>query len=102
MLPGTTSEKIDNARLNAPNLKEGNEHFYIYPQELYTPLLISKHDLKFNNPDNMSEDTYKYERLRIYIYTQSTSCRLGKCVRQQVVSKDDSWIGLRILVCSAR
>jgi hypothetical protein len=34
MLPGTTSEEIDNARLNDPNLKEGNEKFYLYPQGL--------------------------------------------------------------------
>jgi hypothetical protein len=40
--------------------------YYIYPQELYTQLLISKQDLKFEKPDNMSEDTYKYEWLRTY------------------------------------
>jgi hypothetical protein len=39
MLPGTTSEEIDNVRLNDPNLKEGNERFYIYPQGLYSGLI---------------------------------------------------------------
>jgi hypothetical protein len=42
ILPGTTSEKIDNELINDANVKEGNEHFYIYPQELYIRLLISK------------------------------------------------------------
>jgi hypothetical protein len=66
MLPGTTSEEIDDERLNDPNLKEGNEKFYKYPQELYTRLLISKQDLKFDKPDNIGEGTYKYEWLRTY------------------------------------
>jgi hypothetical protein len=42
MLPGTTSEEIDNARLNDPNLKEGNEKFYLYPQALYSGLMLGK------------------------------------------------------------
>jgi hypothetical protein len=66
ILPGTTSEEIDNDIINDPNTKEGNERFYIYPQELYTRLLISKQDLKFNKPVNMGEHTYKYEILRTY------------------------------------
>jgi hypothetical protein len=52
IIPGTTSKQIDNEIINDPNMKEGNEHFYIYPQELYTRLLMSKQDLKFNKPDN--------------------------------------------------
>jgi hypothetical protein len=48
ILPGTTSEEIDNDIINDSNAKEGNEHLYIYPQELYTRLLISKQNLKFN------------------------------------------------------
>jgi hypothetical protein len=66
MLPGTTSEEIDNELINDPNVKEGNECFYKYPQELYTRVLINKQDLKFEKHDNMSEDTYKYEWLRTY------------------------------------
>jgi hypothetical protein len=31
MLPGMISEEIDNELLNDPNMKEGNEQFYIYP-----------------------------------------------------------------------
>jgi hypothetical protein len=61
ILPGTTSEEIDNARLNDPNLKEGNERFYINPQGLYNKLMISKQDRKFDKPDNIGVDTYKYE-----------------------------------------
>jgi hypothetical protein len=49
IIPGTTSEEIDNELINDLNVKEGNEHFYIYPQELYTRLLISKQDLKFED-----------------------------------------------------
>jgi hypothetical protein len=66
MLLGTKSEEIDNELINHPNIKEGNECFYIYPQELYTRLLISKHDLKFNKPVKMGEETCKYESLRTY------------------------------------
>jgi hypothetical protein len=61
MLPGTTSEEIDNELINDPNAKECNERFYIYPQELHTRLLISKQDLKFDKSNWMSEETYKYE-----------------------------------------
>jgi hypothetical protein len=67
MLPGTTSEEIDNTRLNDPNMKEGNEHFYIYPQGLYSGLMLSKQDLKFNKPDNIGEGTYKYEWIIKYL-----------------------------------
>jgi hypothetical protein len=61
MLPGTTSEDIDNARLNDPNLKEGNENFYLYPQALCIGLMLSKQDLKFDKPDKIGEGTYQYE-----------------------------------------
>jgi hypothetical protein len=67
MFPGTISEEIDNERLNDPNMKEGNERFYLYPQGLYSGLMISKQDLKFNKPDNIGEETYKYEWLRTYL-----------------------------------
>jgi hypothetical protein len=67
MLLGTTSEEIDNARLNDPNMKEGNERFYIYPQGLYSRLMLSKQDLKFDKPNNIDIDTYKYELLRTYV-----------------------------------
>jgi hypothetical protein len=66
IIPGTISEEIDNDIINDPNVKEGNEFYYLYPQELHTQLLISKQDLKFNKPDNMSEDTYTYQCLRTY------------------------------------
>jgi hypothetical protein len=66
IIPGTTSEEIDNELINDPNVKEGNERFYIYPQELYTRLLISKQDMKFEKPNNMSENTCKYEWVRTY------------------------------------
>jgi hypothetical protein len=66
IITGTTSEEIDNDIINDPNAKEGNERFYIYPQELYTKLLISKQNLKFNEPINMGEETNKYEWLRTY------------------------------------
>jgi hypothetical protein len=59
MLPGTTSEEIDDVRLNDLNLKEGNERFYLYPQALYSGLMLSKQDLKFDKPDNIGEGTYK-------------------------------------------
>jgi hypothetical protein len=61
MLPGTTSEEIDDARLNDQNLKEGNEKFGLYPQGLYFGLMLSKQDLKFDKPGNIGEGTYQYE-----------------------------------------
>jgi hypothetical protein len=67
MLPGTTSKEIDNARLNDLNLKEGNERFYVYAQGLYSGLMLSKQDLKFDKPPNLSVDTYKYEWLITYV-----------------------------------
>jgi hypothetical protein len=66
MLPGITSEEIDDARLNDPNLKECNECFYLYPQGLYSGLMLSKRDLKFDKPDSIGEGTYKYEWLIKY------------------------------------
>jgi hypothetical protein len=51
----TTSEEIDNELINDLNIKEGKERFYIYPQELYTRLLISKQHLKFDKPNWMGE-----------------------------------------------
>jgi hypothetical protein len=59
MLPGTTSEDIDNVRLNDPNLKEGNEKFYLYPQAFYSGLMLSKQDLKFDKHDKIGEGTYQ-------------------------------------------
>jgi hypothetical protein len=67
MLPGTTSEDIDNVRLSDPNLKEGNEKFYLYPQALYYGLMLSKQDLKFNKPNDIGEGTYQYEWLITYV-----------------------------------
>jgi hypothetical protein len=67
MLPKTTSEEIDNARLNDPNLKEGNERFFLYPQTLHYGLMLSKQDLKFDKPDNIGEGTYKYEWVITYL-----------------------------------
>jgi hypothetical protein len=66
IIPGIISEEIENELINDPNVKEGNELHYLYPQEFYTRLLKSKQDLKFNKADNISEDTYKYEWLRTY------------------------------------
>jgi hypothetical protein len=66
MLPETTSEDIDNARLNDLNLKEGNEKFYLYPQALYSRLMLSKQDLKFDKPNKIAEGTYQYEWLITY------------------------------------
>jgi hypothetical protein len=66
IIPGTTSEEIDNELINDPNVKECNQCFYIYLQELYPLLLTSKQDLKFEKPDNMSEDRCNFELLRTY------------------------------------
>jgi hypothetical protein len=60
IIPGTTSKEIDVELINDPNVKEGNEHYYVYLQELYMRLLISKQDLKFEKHDHMSLETYKY------------------------------------------
>jgi hypothetical protein len=67
MLPGAPSEEFDNSCLNDPNLKEGNERFYLYPHGLYFGLMLTKQDLKFDKPDNIGVDTYKYEWLITYV-----------------------------------
>jgi hypothetical protein len=67
MLPGTTSEEIDNVRLNDLNLKESNEKFYLYPQALYSGLMLSKQDLKFDKPDKIGEGTHQYEWLLTFV-----------------------------------
>jgi hypothetical protein len=66
IIPGTISEENDKELINDPNVIEGNELHYLYPQELYTQLLIRKQDLKFDKPNWMGEDIYKYEWLRTY------------------------------------
>jgi hypothetical protein len=60
IIPESTSEEIDCELINDPNVKEGNEHYYIYLQEFYIRLLISKLDLKFERPDHMGLETFKY------------------------------------------
>jgi hypothetical protein len=78
-IPGTTNEEIDNDILNDQNAKECNEEYYLYLQELYTRLLLSKQDLKFEKPDTMGLETYKHEWLRIYLSIfQQVLVDLGK------------------------
>jgi hypothetical protein len=91
MLPGTTSEEIDNARLNDPNLKEGNERFYLYPQGLYSGLMLSKQDPKFDKPDNIGEGTYKYEWVITYIaILNELLVDLGKeCICKTMTAPED-------------
>jgi hypothetical protein len=90
MLPGTTSEEIDNARLN-DQMKEGNEKFYLYPQTLYSGLMLSKQDFKFDKPDNISEETYKYEWLRTYVaILNQLLVDLGKeCTCKKMIATSD-------------
>jgi hypothetical protein len=66
-IPGTTSEEINNELINNLNVKEGNKQWYLYQQELYTQLLISKEDVKLEKPDHISLESYKYESFRTYI-----------------------------------
>jgi hypothetical protein len=44
ILPGTSSEKINENIQNNPNIKEGNENNFAYPQNLYL-LLLQKKDV---------------------------------------------------------
>jgi hypothetical protein len=67
IIPGTTSEEIDNEIINDRNVKEGNKHCYIYRKELYTRLLLSKQDVKFEKPNHMGVEKYEYYLLRTYI-----------------------------------
>jgi hypothetical protein len=91
MLPETTSEEIDNARLNDPNLKEGNERFYLYPQAIYSGLMLSKQDLKFEKPDNIGEGTYQYEWLITFVaILNELLLDLGKeCTCKKMTATED-------------
>jgi hypothetical protein len=91
MLPRMISEEIDNARLNDPNMKEGNESFYIYPQALYSGLMLSKQDLKFDKPDKIGEGTYKYEWIITYLaILNKLLIDLGKeCTCKKMIATKD-------------
>jgi hypothetical protein len=51
IVPGTLSKQINENIENDPNIKEGNEDYFVYPQNLYT-LLLQKKDvnIEFINP----------------------------------------------------
>jgi hypothetical protein len=42
---GTASEEIDDELINDLNVKECNKQYCLYPEELYTSLLINKQNL---------------------------------------------------------
>jgi hypothetical protein len=62
ILPGTSSKQINENIKNNPNIKEGNEDYFTYPQNLYT-LLLQKKDviIEFIKPPDLNIKTYNYE-----------------------------------------
>jgi hypothetical protein len=80
IIPGTTSKKIDNELINDPNVKDVNELYYLYPEELYTRVLINKQDLKFE---------YKWLRMYTAILNELL-VDLGKeCICKKMTATSD-------------
>jgi hypothetical protein len=67
ILPGTSSKQIEENIENDPNIKEGNEDYFAYPQNLYT-LLLQKKDvnIEFIKPSEINIKTNWYEWARTF------------------------------------
>jgi hypothetical protein len=61
ILPGTSSDDIDNFIENDSNVREGNERKYLYPQYLYELLLQRKDiNIEIKKPNNIGIKEYNY------------------------------------------
>jgi hypothetical protein len=65
IIPGTSSKQINEKIENDPNIKEGNEEYFVYPQNLYT-LVLQKKDvnIEFTKPPDINIKTYNCEWTR--------------------------------------
>jgi hypothetical protein len=59
IIPGTSSKQINENIKNDPNIKEGNENNFAYPQNLYTLLLQKKDEnIEFTKPPHINIKIY--------------------------------------------
>jgi hypothetical protein len=67
IIPGSSSKQITDNSENNPNIKEGYEDYFTYPQNLYT-LLLQKKDvnIEFTKPPEINIKTYNYEWTRTF------------------------------------
>jgi hypothetical protein len=69
VLAGTSSKEIRVFIENDPNIKEGNEDYFTYPENLYTLLLQSKDvNIEFAKPIYMNIKNYNYEWTRTFYF----------------------------------
>jgi hypothetical protein len=62
IVPGTSSKQINENIENNPHIKEGNEDYFLYPQNLYILFLQNKDvNIKFIKPPDINIKTYNYE-----------------------------------------
>jgi hypothetical protein len=87
IVPGTSSKEISVFIENDPNIKESNEDYFTYPQNLYTLLLQRKDiNIEFTKPTYMNIKNYNYEwtRASYFIFFQiirqlSEECNKKTC-----------------------
>jgi hypothetical protein len=59
IIPGTSSKEISVFIENDPSIKEGNEDYFTYPQNLYTLLLQRKDvNIEFTKPPYINIKNY--------------------------------------------
>jgi hypothetical protein len=67
IVPGTSSKEISVFIENDSNIKEGNEDYFTYPENLYTLLLQRKDvSIEFTKPTYINIKTYNYEWIRTF------------------------------------
>jgi hypothetical protein len=69
IIPGISSKEISVFIENDPNIKEGNEEYFVYPQNLYTLLLQRKDvNIEFTNSSYINIKNYNYEWKRTFYF----------------------------------
>jgi hypothetical protein len=69
IVPGTSSKEISVFIENDPSIKEGNEDYFTYPQNLYTLLLQRKDiNIEFTKPTYMNIKNYNYEWTTVFYF----------------------------------
>jgi hypothetical protein len=69
IVPGTSSKEISVFIENDPNIKEGNEEYFEYPQNLYTLFLQRKDvNIEFTKVSYINIKTFNYEWKRTFYF----------------------------------
>jgi hypothetical protein len=67
IVPKTSSKEISVFIGNDPNIKESNEDYFTYPENLYSLLLQRKDvNIEFTKPSYMNIKTYNFEWTRAF------------------------------------